>query len=491
MKKIKTPIWLLLTAAVVLTGLVYFGMVHPYLQIAAGVPIDTSRYPNPYIGEKVPPLTPYAAQWGAVSVAVVCTFIVLGIFCIFLGSIRAVNKLDSKHLFAISVFSIFFAFNTFSMIPTVAQSFSLEVLFYTHWITFFGYPIALLYYFYLHLRTSVQKWLWPVLPVFAIYGVMAWIFYFTLGLPLDFPDKLYTPVSIVGASLLLAAGVFWPKKSAAWHMRIISASWALFCVYVSVKVLLGYEFFVHNEFMTYLMLLAMFMLFYTLYVNTRKLTEYQADMRLSEMRNELLLENCQTLESHFTRVAEMKHEIRHHLFAIRVLHENGEQEQLAEYLSGIQDAYSGIGETVPCNNRVIQAMFTHVAERAKGLGFEIAFEIEPLPPIPVSDAELVSLFMNLLTNALESCAAIPEPDKRWIEVCLKLRLPFLYLSVFNARQGVLKKDGERYVSTKGDSLLHGHGMEIVQKIAKKYEGFVVYEDTEDTFRAEVALPAAN
>jgi len=63
--------------------------------------------------------------------------------------------------------------------------------------------------------------------------------------------------------------------------------------------------------------------------------------------------------------------------------------------------------------------------------------------------------------------------------------------VFNARQGMLKKDGERYVSTKGGSLLHGHGMEIVQKIAKKNEGFVVYEDTEDTFRAEVALPAAN
>jgi len=214
--------------------------------------------------------------------------------------------------------------------------------------------------------------------------------------------------------------------------------------------------------------------------NTRKLLNM-------EMKHEFLLDNYQTLENHFTQIAQMKHEMRHHLFAIRTLFENGEQEQLAKYLSDIQDSFAEIEEPISCGNRLIQAVFAHASQLARRMDFEIEFELSPIPPLSIPDTDIVSLFMNLLNNALESCAGIQDPSKRWIKVQLKARHPYLYLSVLNARQGEVRLEKERYVSIKGSSVLHGHGIEVIQKTAKKHNGFVLFEHTDDSFSAEAAL----
>ena len=210
-------------------------------------------------------------------------------------------------------------------------------------------------------------------------------------------------------------------------------------------------------------------------------------MQMIEMRNELLQENYQTLESHFTQIAQMKHEMNHHLFAIRALFENGDNEQLAKYLSDIQNSFAEVKAPVVCDNRIIQSVLSHASRMARRLDFEISFNISPLPNLSVPDADIVSLFMNLLNNALESCESIQDPSKRWIEVQIKTRKPYLYMSVINARQGAVIMDGERYISTKKDPIAHGHGMDIIQKTAEKHGGFVLFEHTEDTFSAEAAI----
>jgi len=93
--------------------------------------------------------------------------------------------------------------------------------------------------------------------------------------------------------------------------------------------------------------------------------------------------------------------------------------------------------------------------------------------------------------APDGCASVPGPDKRWKKVHLKHRVPYLYISVFNARQGELSTNGTRYLSTNGDSVASGHGISIVRQTSEKNGGFAIFEDSEEAFHAEVALPADN
>lgn len=223
-------------------------------------------------------------------------------------------------------------------------------------------------------------------------------------------------------------------------------------------------------------------------LNLRELAQYKSDMQIQEMKNEYLLENYQTLENHYKQISETKHEIRHHLFAIRTLLDNGEYGKIGTYLSDIDGHFTEAPELVPCENRILQAVLSHFARRARESGFSIQFEILPLPDLRLPDADLVSLLMNLLENALESCGNIPDGKDRWITVKLKTRPPYLCLSICNARRGELIVSGDSYASTKNASALHGHGIAVVRKIMDKHNGLISFEHTDDTFCVEVALP---
>jgi uncharacterized membrane-anchored protein YhcB (DUF1043 family) len=222
--------------------------------------------------------------------------------------------------------------------------------------------------------------------------------------------------------------------------------------------------------------------------NTHKWAETKLELQMLEVKNEFMLENYQTLESHITQIARMKHEMRNHLFAVQKLCEDGEVERLLTYLSEVNEQFTEIEEPVICENRVIQAVLGHAARRAREMSFEIEFEILPLPGLSIPDTDLVSLFMNLLDNALESCMHMQNPKDRWLKVRLKTREPYLCLSVTNAWQGAVIRSEDTYISTKSDPLLHGHGIEIVRRIAEKHGGLASFGHAPDTFSAEVALP---
>lgn len=223
-------------------------------------------------------------------------------------------------------------------------------------------------------------------------------------------------------------------------------------------------------------------------LSLRELTQYKSDMQLQEMKNEYLLENYQALENYYKQISETKHEMRHHLLAIRTLLDNGEYRQLDTYLSNIEEQFLEVPSPIPCENRVIQAVLGHAARRAGELGFQIQFDILSLPDLQIPDLDLVSLLMNLLENALESCVNIPESKDRWMQVKLKMRQPYLCLSISNARHGELIVNGDSYTSTKSASALHGHGIAVVRKIVDKHNGLISFEHTDRMFCVEIALP---
>jgi len=104
----------------------------------------------------------------------------------------------------------------------------------------------------------------------------------------------------------------------------------------------------------------------------------------------------------------------------------------------------------------------------------------------LTDVDALSLLINLLNNALESCKKIQPPDERWIEVVIQCRTPYLCMLVLNSLCRVALPMGE-LVTGKTDMTLHGYGIPIVQSVVWKYDGFAPFECSEDSFVAEAAL----
>ena len=63
----------------------------------------------------------------------------------------------------------------------------------------------------------------------------------------------------------------------------------------------------------------------------------------------------------------------------------------------------------------------------------------------------------------------------------------LYVSVTNSTCGFAKKSGRTYLSTK-NSESHGFGLVRVDRIVKKYGGYLNRQDEEGAFATEIMLP---
>jgi signal transduction histidine kinase len=290
-----------------------------------------------------------------------------------------------------------------------------------------------------------------------------------------------------GVLLLLTAAFGSHRRSSALFLRYISAFCLGWAGYIGFRSWLGHQFYVHNEFKSALAIIAISIVFYLVFTGTRELFTYKSAMQLLERENELLLENHRSIEAYMTQIAQMKHEMKNHLAAMKTLIDIGQHERIASYISEIYDSYPESAEPILCGHKMIEAVLGHAAQRARQMDFEIEFDVFRLPLMSITDADAVSLLTNLLNNALESCGKIENPDERWIKVDVQNRAPYLFISVKNVLSGKVRMNNGRYVSSKGNPLLHGHGINIVRKIVKKYDGIHLFENKDDAFIAEVAL----
>ena len=63
----------------------------------------------------------------------------------------------------------------------------------------------------------------------------------------------------------------------------------------------------------------------------------------------------------------------------------------------------------------------------------------------------------------------------------------LYLEMENPYTGNLRKQGQNYLTTKGDKNEHGLGLRIVENIINRHSGQMIIDDKENYSRIKVLL----
>ena len=102
--------------------------------------------------------------------------------------------------------------------------------------------------------------------------------------------------------------------------------------------------------------------------------------------------------------------------------------------------------------------------------------------LTVSELDLCIVIGNLLDNAIEACASLPEED-RLIRIYMEMKGNYLYFSLINTAEGRKKHS---FKTTKGDG--HGFGLARVDAIVKKYGGYLTRASEDGAFSTEVLLP---
>ena len=106
----------------------------------------------------------------------------------------------------------------------------------------------------------------------------------------------------------------------------------------------------------------------------------------------------------------------------------------------------------------------------------------------ITDPELCVLLGNLLDNAIEACGRLPKAEDRFIKIYMDTLQNRFYISILNSMDGQAKKHGNIFRSTKPAGEFHGFGLQRVDRIVRKYDGFLDRQSEEGVFATEILLP---
>lgn len=215
----------------------------------------------------------------------------------------------------------------------------------------------------------------------------------------------------------------------------------------------------------------------------RKLFYHLVDKRIAEFQSDLINKQTAEIQNMYRQMQEWRHDYRNHIQNMKN-RLDGDQGELEKYLDDLADDLTKADTSIQTGNVMADAVLSSklsVAEQ-KGIGLNIKAHIPR--GVGMTDVELCSILGNLLDNAMEACEKLPY-DQRFMRVYVDKIKGQFYLSVQNSSPSV-KRDRDIYRTTKTGA--HGFGLLRIDRIAKKYGGYVNRQYEEGIFATELMVP---
>ncbi len=190
------------------------------------------------------------------------------------------------------------------------------------------------------------------------------------------------------------------------------------------------------------------------------------DRRIERFQSELIEKQVREIQNMYRQIRGWRHDYRNHIQNMKIWLGKGDLEKISGYLDQLADDLDNVDTVMNVKANVPEGL-------------------------PMSDVELCSMLGNMLDNAVEACAALPE-EERFMRVYIGRLKGQLYLSVQNSA-GKVRKEKGAYLSTKENASnepLHGYGLFRIDRVVKKYGGYVNRQNEDGVFATELMIPVA-
>lgn len=215
----------------------------------------------------------------------------------------------------------------------------------------------------------------------------------------------------------------------------------------------------------------------------RKLFYRLVDKRIEQFQSDLIAKQTAEIQNMYRQMQEWRHDYRNHIQNMknRLDNDNGELEQ---YLDDLADDLTQADTSIKTGNVMADAVLNSKLSVAEQKGIRLNVKAHIPNGVALTDVELCSILGNLLDNAMEACKKLPY-NERFIRVYIDKFKGQFYLSVQNSSPSV-QRDKGLFRTTKAGT--HGFGLFRIDRIAKKYGGYVNRQYEEGVFATELLLP---
>lgn len=221
----------------------------------------------------------------------------------------------------------------------------------------------------------------------------------------------------------------------------------------------------------------------------RRLFDYLVDKRIEAFQSDLIAKQTAEIQQMYRQMQEWRHDYRNHIQNIKNRLSSGNTQggnadsELEAYLDQLADDLTAADTSYKTGNVMVDAMLNSKLSSAKEKNITLNVKARVPKGIKITDVELCSVLGNLLDNALEACEKLPY-DKRFIRVYIDRLKGQFYISVQNSSPEVLKSKNIFRTTKQG---MHGFGLARIDRIIRKYGGFVNRQSEDGIFATEIML----
>lgn len=222
---------------------------------------------------------------------------------------------------------------------------------------------------------------------------------------------------------------------------------------------------------------------------THNLFKKERELQLYE--SELI--HLKQLEKKNEEHSKFIHNLHHYFSAIGNLAAEQNFENILSILNDLNVEITNHTSIIYTNHCVTNAILSEKFSLAKGQQIPMDIYVEPNVSMEVfSDADIVIMLGNLLDNALEAAAKLPEKE-RFIKVRIynENNGKFCVIKTENSFLTPVKYNKKGLILSSKKNDLHGFGLKSVNQTANKYGGYLQCSSENNVFTAILLLSELN
>ena len=184
------------------------------------------------------------------------------------------------------------------------------------------------------------------------------------------------------------------------------------------------------------------------------------------------------------KISALRHDMKHHMNQLLLKANRHHCDDIIEYLKSMYAFIDNPHEYVDSGNKEIDSLMNYMLDKAERILRKVEYHIRVPEELEIRSFDLNVIVRNLLDNAIEAAS---HSEKKWLFVSINYEQGMLFIRISNSYNHVIQKKGDKYITTKKETVGHGNGLENVKRVVESYKGTMQTEDENNIFDVKIIL----
>lgn len=225
---------------------------------------------------------------------------------------------------------------------------------------------------------------------------------------------------------------------------------------------------------------ALTMLFFN---KSAKMEEEKHELQLLNQLSAAEQKRYSEMEQMYDTIRIIKHDLKEQLAYAESLFASGDTATAGKMLGELGETISNSNSVIHTGNRVLDNLLYLKSSLHPEIRFLITGTVCGIEEL--DEGTIVSLFSNLLDNAMEGCSDVQE---KTVELELSLIAGFWNVICKNPISHSVLAANPSLATSKADPKLHGFGIKSMRKIVDSLHGMIEFYENGNLFCCHIALP---